>query len=1071
MLNKIVSSIVAIAALCAPLSQRAQAAHAAPNTPFALVKDIQTTPQPVGALSGPGLFVTLGEAILFNAHTPQTGAELWRTDGTEAGTRLVKDIQPGEGGAVNFYGSPSVVLNGALLFTANDGAIGRELWRTDGTPAGTTLLKDTWPGAMSGLPVDFHVVGGRAFFTTRVSEDAYGLWITDGASAGTTLLKTFTEIGTFISLNGALLFGASESGLNRELWRSDGTLAGTTLVKDINPGPQGSYPTNLTVAQPNELVVFSAFHNALGRELWRTDGTPAGTQIIPEINLNGGSDPSNIVEVTFDLGQPNLLHGVLFVANDGMSGRELWYTDGYSEPGRVRDARPGPNSSDPVLLATNDCTYQTPTTYEKRSCPFFSMTDGTHGRELWRSDVTEGGTVLLKDIYTGTAGSNIGRMVQVGETFFFDAANQPSGRELWKTNGSSVGTVQVADIYSGTQSSNPTYLTAFNGRLYFIAEDGVHGEELWRSDGTPAGTAMVKDIWPGSANGVYRLLGVALGALYFVADDGATGAELWKTDGTEAGTKMVKNIAPDAGGTYVYPGYNVAALGDRLVMGVGAYGYDLAATSLHTQAEAEINAANQCASILSGGGQHASEEAVTFMAAEVEECDVAATPPHPSTSFLVNRCALDAPFRSGCLRAGNQNNAVAATTSELWVSDGTNAGTTAIRSFPSFEGDYPYALTALRNGVLFAGTDSKDVVELWRTDGTATSTNILGSVVKPNYGYVSDLTWLNDIVIFRAVTQTMPGGNRTDSLWKSDGTPLGTQLIKPSVGYGWSDYAASGNVVFFDGAPANSNDHELWKTDGSEAGTIRVKDIYSGTNGSYPRAITPGAPGSIFFIAEAGDTGFQLWKSDGSEGGTVLVHDVRPIRNTYEYGEMAYVNGTMFFVADDGANGMELWRSDGTTQGTALLADIYPGYGASYPEDLIGFNGALYFSATGPDGKRTLWRSDGTPAGTQPVRSDAGAPLNPYAITVIQGQLMFSAADETHGREAWASDGTPVGTTLIQDVWPGVESSNPYSFIETTKHTYFSADTPGVGREMWARPIGGGPTPGGRKTYLPLVTR
>ncbi len=205
------------------------------------------------------------------------------------------------------------------------------------------------------------------------------------------------------------------------------------------------------------------------------------------------------------------------------------------------------------------------------------------------------------------------------------------------------------------------------------------------------------------------------------------------------------------------------------------------------------------------------------------------------------------------------------------------------------------------------------------------------------------------------------------------------------------------------------------------------------------------------------------------------MQDVRVSDDKYEYGELEYVNGMLFFTANDGVNGWELWKSDGTSGGTALLADLYPGYGSSQPQELIGLNDALYFSATGPDGERALWRSDGTPAGTQPVRSDVGAPLTPEYLTVVQGQLMFSAANDAHGREAWHSDGTATGTVLLQDVAPGADSSSPYSFIETSKHAWFTAYTPGVGRELWARPVEvtpiPTPVPREQKTYLPMVQR
>ena len=164
------------------------------------------------------------------------------------------------------------------------------------------------------------------------------------------------------------------------------------------------------------------------------------------------------------------------------------------------------------------------------------------------------------------------------------------------------------------------------------------------------------------------------------------------------------------------------------------------------------------------------------------------------------------------------------------------------------------------------------------------------------------------------------------------------------------------------------------------------------------------------------------------------------------------------------------------------MADLFPGVGSSRPQSLLGLNGVLYFSATGPDGARTLWRSDGTAAGTQPVRSDADAPMNPTHLTLAAGQLIFSAADAAHGREVWRSDGTAAGTSLLQDLVPGVESSLPQTFIATRKHLYLTAYTEQTGNELWAMPLAEEPVPPSTpstpstpeivsRMYLPMTLR
>ena len=83
------------------------------------------------------------------------------------------------------------------------------------------------------------------------------------------------------------------------------------------------------------------------------------------------------------------------------------------------------------------------------------------------------------------------------------ATDGSSGRELWKTDGTAAGTVRVADIIPGQDGSWPSHLTSVGSTLFFFADDGTSGRELWKSDGTAAGTVLVADIRPGGSSGSY----------------------------------------------------------------------------------------------------------------------------------------------------------------------------------------------------------------------------------------------------------------------------------------------------------------------------------------------------------------------------------------------------------------------------------------------------------------------------------------------------------------------------------------------------------------------------------------
>ena len=178
---------------------------------------------------------------------------------------------------------------------------------------------------------------------------------------------------------------------------------------------------------------------------------------------------------------------------------------------------------------------------------FFTTSDG----RLWKSDGTEAGTGLVKDIAAGYASYYYWYYmffaITVGELLFFKGLDGVHGMELWKSDGTEAGTVLVRDIITGTGSSfYGAMLTNVNGAVYFSADDGVRGSELWKSDGTEAGTVVVRDINPAGLSAPATGTNVN-GVLFFKADDGAHGSELWKSDGTEAGTVLVKDIQPGSG--------------------------------------------------------------------------------------------------------------------------------------------------------------------------------------------------------------------------------------------------------------------------------------------------------------------------------------------------------------------------------------------------------------------------------------------------------------------------------------------------------------------------------------------
>jgi ELWxxDGT repeat protein len=224
------------------------------------------------ALPNPESIAGVDGTLFFAAVDSSAGSELWRSDGTEAGTAQVKDIRPG-GGSSSL--AALVDVGGTLFFTADDGLTGQELWKSDGTEAGTVRVKDVAPGSAGGLSglllPELVAVNGTLFFTANDGITGTELWRSDGTEAGTEPVKDIapgsgSSIPTALrEVDGRLVFAACD-GKGCEPWTSDGTEAGTFRVADVERGPIGSNPGLFTASGP--LLFFAAQTEATGQELW-----------------------------------------------------------------------------------------------------------------------------------------------------------------------------------------------------------------------------------------------------------------------------------------------------------------------------------------------------------------------------------------------------------------------------------------------------------------------------------------------------------------------------------------------------------------------------------------------------------------------------------------------------------------------------------------------------------------------------------------------------------------------------------------------------------------------------------
>ena len=417
-----------------------------------------------------------------------------------------------------------------VLFSGNNGADDAELWATDGTELGTYMVKNIDESGFGSFPESYTVVGKNIFFWAYDSTYGYELWVSDGAGAGTRLVKDLwpgsgsSNPHNLVAFKGRLYFSAIDYNNSRYLMHvSDGSAAGTQLLLDRDSNLIGS-PSWIKIV--GDKLVFSASNGINGYELWVSDGTEAGTHMLKDINPGAANSDSSWMHV---------IDGKLyFAANDGVHASELWVSDG-TEAGTqlVKDIRAGALSSGPNQMA------------DISGGNFVFRADGDDAGvahdEIWLSDGTEAGTILLLDPATDIVHSSM--LTSINNNAIFVSNDATYGTELWITDGTVTGTTLLKDINPGADSSNPSYYdyVSHAGKVYFVANDGTNGAELWLSDGTQVGTKMVKDINSGAGSVILWDLRVHNNKLYFATNDGTHGNELWVTDGTEVGTYMIKD--------------------------------------------------------------------------------------------------------------------------------------------------------------------------------------------------------------------------------------------------------------------------------------------------------------------------------------------------------------------------------------------------------------------------------------------------------------------------------------------------------------------------------------------------
>jgi ELWxxDGT repeat protein len=939
--------------------------------------------------------------MLFVAYDDANRGEVWVTDGTTAGTSLLKDV-------ISVYSSyydmivPNILIGpilergtGTYFRRWTDNYCG-SWYRTDGTTEGTISTQDL------GFGLDFERLSDRwptaelgnktLFFSPDKLESRMEMWATDFTPTGTKRISDNLTLYTINPGYGLYVAGDYAYFISKTtqykywLCRSDGTLAGTTMVAAVSTPFSGGITDGCQSA--GNSLYFAGTDSTYGTELWKAGGTTAGAGMVKDLFPGVGSGLIEIMSDESMAGAPFLY----FVGDDGIHGSALWRSDG-TEAGTV--------TIDGIQSGTGRYSVY-PVGRQASTCYFsdrFSVwrTDGTAAEKLLSNPasvlhIMMGTTLLFVDslgqlfkidnpsaapvqltAFTGDLSSHFPQdLVIVGAQLFFWT---PSG--LWKTDGTMAGTVMVKTV------GPPVWKIASGNTLYFWV-----GDRLWKSDGTDQGTVAIEDNCPQTGAVIApnpRILGTLGSTVLLSAADAGGKRRLWKTDETVDGTAPVTDSVAIYEKESSHQGPDTAVMGGYLYFG-----------TVLPDGSAEL--------WRSDGTAQGTRRAATL----------------GQYALLGMNSVGSTLFLSGNSVSGNNK--------ALWKSDGTAAGTVKVKDVAALQ------LSPVGSMMYF------NAPNLWKTDGTLQGTTSVSTwcgfqctAIGPYVCFVGTRD-LGPVIHGRQLQYDLGVFNPA--------TNTSGPLMEVIAGAFDSTTLPVLNGCAFFGAYKPDHGYELWKTDGTPGNAVLVKEITPGPGGSFPVQTSWAVMGNeLYFNAADSAHGVELWKTGGTAASTVLVKDIHQATVMTRGTDCPDPSGSaphalhtcgnaVYFAAADDMTGTELWVTRGTENTTVRLADIAQGPGSSNPANFTEAGDSLIFTAT-----------DGTDRGTElwAIALPPRTPVNPGAVVLGKDAILWTWEDLSPTEDAfklWADAGTGAPTILRATLpanttsWrqDGLSANTAYSF-------------------------------------------
>ena len=812
-------------------------------------------------IKAPYVLSQLGNKVIFYGNDEAHGSELWISDGTLAGTHLLKDISTGRSSSMtNDSYSEFVILNDKAYFIVTDDTGKLNIWRTDGTEAGTELFHNIGGNTYGNSISKLKIAGGSLYYiiTTIGSSTENKIWKTDGTVAGTILIKSiFSNIASAVfsvtATNNRLFFITFAGSFTLQLWSTDGTTIGTipllTFTSDI-------FFREPVLSVVNDKVFFNGYtSNKDG--LWSSDGTVAGTILIK--NSAPNTSFSDLI---------NYNSKGYFWYQDTDSKYKLWSSDGTATNTKV--------AINSLKLPAYD-SFQPSLKFVSNNLLFLIFTDGKSFK-LWKTDGTDDLLEVVKDKDNNKITVDFSQNMRFWATnsnLFFTYIDSEHGKELWATDGNSINTHLLKDINQSTNNAIPygSYRsTVLNHQLYFTAQERVSGRtELWTSDGTASNTIKVKDKLPNLIGEFPRFTGKSEtiidtlnNNIIFSGIDSLKGEELWISDGTNTETRLVKDINIGLGSSSPT---NPIRLGNKLFFDAndGIHGREM---------------------WVSDGNDNGTYMLKDFFT-------INNSPFLSSYNSIQSKTVLN-----GKLYFIARDDTV---DYNLWVTDGTIASTVKITERSSYSqiGKPIFGLAVHKDKLYFVGTSSTSPLSLWSSNGTIGGEQLIKDIfIRSPLNGKSIVSFKDWIFIFASNNLGYQSG-----LWKSDGTTAGTTLLLSNASINNETFTTGDDNLFF------AAQNVLWKTDGTTTGSSVIKTFGTTTYGNKIQDLNY-INGHLYFQVVNQTTGIELWQSDGTPEGTTFIVNMTAnhFQNDFDETSKIVADGNrLFFTGNDILHGRELW--------------------------------------------------------------------------------------------------------------------------------------------------------------------